>query len=314
MADRFEFTLGSVEAVMVGRTVNADVRRFPLRIRNTTVDPVRFAKLAVLVRGELERRGLCSGGRLHPSVHTALELFTKHHVSVSVTGRNAMEEDLAMVAMSDSAQAVTATQAAGSDTVRFSLFPDEELVFRIAGFLPEMAAAPQGTFTVAHRPAPAMSAMAARRRADAAETDAFGNLAVVGTLATDPGHTPVARRSEAERLGEIMSGARRGCGFLAASGERRTANGRASFGAAGGVGGHGAGPVPGGNHYRGPRRHSRHLPAGGCVRTRGHRPAHHLQSLLRTICCHLQKSPDRAGASTHRFPCGLPNRRGRRCS
>jgi hypothetical protein len=34
---------------MVGRAVNADVRRFPLRIRTTTVDPVRYTKLAILV-------------------------------------------------------------------------------------------------------------------------------------------------------------------------------------------------------------------------------------------------------------------------
>lgn len=222
MADRFEFSLASVEAAVVGRAVNADVRRFPLRIRNTTVDPVRFAKLAVLVRDELERRGLCSGGRLHPLVHTALELFTKHQVSMSVTGRDAGEEDLAMVAMSDGAQAVTATQAAASDTLRFSLFSDDELVSRIAGFLPEVPAAPRGTFTVTHRPVPAMSAMAARRLAEAAETDAFGNLVVVGMLETEPGRTPVVRRSEAERLGEIMSGARRGGGFLAVSGLRRT--------------------------------------------------------------------------------------------
>jgi hypothetical protein len=220
MADRFEFTLGSVEAAMVGRAVNADVRRFPLRIRNTTVDPARFAKLAVLVRAELERRGLCSADMLHPSVRTAFGLFTEHQVSVSVTGWHAKEGDLAMVAMSDGAQAVAVTQAPGSDTLRFSLFADEDLVFRIAGFLPRVPAAPRGRFTVEHRPAPIMSAMAARRRAEAEETDAFGNVDVVGTLGPEPDR-PSSSRSDAERLGEIMSGERPGGGFLAAAGLRR---------------------------------------------------------------------------------------------
>lgn len=87
MADRFVFTLDSVEAVMVGTAVNADVRRFPLRIRNTTIDPVRFTKLAVLVREELERRGLVAADTVHPLVRTGLELFSVHQVSVSVTGR-----------------------------------------------------------------------------------------------------------------------------------------------------------------------------------------------------------------------------------
>lgn len=226
MADRFEFTLESVEAVVIGRAVSADVRRFPLRIRNPPIDPVRYTKLAVLVCEELERRGLCSADTLCPSVRTALELFAVHQVSVSVTGRNAEEEDLAMVAMSDGARAVTVTQAPGSDTLRFSLFSDDELVPTVAGFLPEVPAAPLGTFTVEHRPAPSVSAMTARRRAEAEaddeETDAFGNLDVVGELESEPDRRPRAPRSDAERLGEIMAGERLGCGFLAASGQRRS--------------------------------------------------------------------------------------------
>lgn len=221
MADRFEFTLGSVEAAVVGRAMDADVRRFPLRIRNTTVDPVRYTKLAILVRDELERRGLCSADHLHPSVRTAMELFTAHQVSVSVTGWNAAQEDLAMVAMSDGAQALAVTQAPKSDTLRFSLFADEDLVSTIAGFLPSTQATPTRTFTVEHRPAPAMSAMAELRRADAEETDAFRNVDVVGTLTADPGRRrPPA--NDAERLAEIMSGDRLGGGFLAATGRRRT--------------------------------------------------------------------------------------------
>jgi hypothetical protein len=221
MADRFEFTLDSVEAAMVGRAVNADVRRFPLRIRNTTVDPVRYTKLAILVRDGLERRGLSSADMLHPSVRTALELFNSHQVSVSVTGWNARQEDLAMVAMSDGAQAVAVTQAPKSDTLRFSLFADEDLVFTIAAFLPSVPAMPGGTCTVEHRPAPTMSAMAVRRRAEAEETAAFGNVDVIAELEPTPERRPQPR-NDAERLGEIMSGERLGGGFLAATGRRRT--------------------------------------------------------------------------------------------
>lgn len=225
MAERFEFTLDSVEAVMIGGAVGGDVRRFPLRIRNTTTDPVRFAKLAVRVRDELERRGLSSGDELHPSVRTAMALFTEHQVSVSVTGRDAEEKDLAMVAMSDGAQAVTVTQAPRSDTLRLTLFSDEELVSAIARFLPAAPAAPRGTFAVEHHPRPTVSAMAARRRAqaaaDAEDDDAFGNLDVVGTLESGPAR-PAPRRSDAERLGDIMSGERLGVGFLTAAGRRRS--------------------------------------------------------------------------------------------
>lgn len=227
MADRFEFTLGSVEAAMVGRAVNADVRRFPLRIRNTTIDPVRYAKLAILVRDELERRGLSAADQLHPSVRTAMELFTAHQVSVSVTGWNADKEDLAMVAMSDGAQALAVTQAPKSDTLRFSLFADEDLVATIAGFLPATRTTPQRTFTVEHRPAPARSAMAELRRAEAEETDAFRNVDVVGQLAAEPQRRPQPR-NDTERLAAIMSGERLGGGFLAATGRRRTGEHRSA--------------------------------------------------------------------------------------
>lgn len=224
MADRFEFTLDSVEATVVGRAVNADVRRFPLRIRNTTIDPVRFVRLGVLVNEALERRGLLVGGRLHPLVQTALELFTDHQVSVSVSGRDQREEDVAMLAMSDGAQAVAVVQPPGEDTLRFSLFPDEDLVHRIATFLPAAPAAPSGILTVQHRPARAVSAMTARRRAeeaaDAEETDAFGNL-VIGMVGDGPKRRSTGR-SDAEKLGEIMAGQRLGVGFLAVSGLRRS--------------------------------------------------------------------------------------------
>lgn len=172
------------------------------------------------MRDEVERRELSSADTLHPSVRNALELFNSHQVSVSVTGWNARQEDLAMVAMSDGAQALAVTQAPKSDTLRFSLFADEDLVSTIAGFLPSTKATPARTFTVEHRPTPAMSAMAQLRRAEAEETDAFRNVDVVGQLAepnrrTQPGN-------DAERLAEIMSGERLGSGFLAATGRRRT--------------------------------------------------------------------------------------------
>jgi hypothetical protein len=227
MADRFEFTLGSVEATVVGRAVHADVRRFPLRIRNTTVDPVRYTRLAILVRDELERRGLSSADTLHPSVRTAMELFAEHQVAVSVTGWNAEQEDLAMVAMSDGAQALAVTQAPTSDTLRFSLFADEDLVSTIAGFLPGTRATPDRAYTVEHRPAPALSAMARLRRAEAEETDAFRNVDVVGRLEPEPARRP-RPGNDAERLAEIMSGERLGSGFLAATGRRRTGEHRSA--------------------------------------------------------------------------------------
>lgn len=231
MTDRFEFTLGSIEASIVGRAVNADVRRFPLRIRNSTVDPVRFAKLAVRVDEELTRRGLATAGRLHPSVRTALSLFTEHQVSVSVTGRNERGEDLAMLAMSDGRQALRVVQPPKADTLRFCLFSDEDMDYEVAAFLPRMPAAPKGTLTVEHRPAPTMSAMAARRRAEEQaeeeETDAFGNLDVIGTLEAEPVRRS-GRRSDAEQLGEIMAGQRLGVGFMAATGLRRNGERRSA--------------------------------------------------------------------------------------
>jgi hypothetical protein len=231
MTDRFEFTLGSIEASVVGRAMGADVRRFPLRIRNSPIDPVRFAKLAVRVDEELTRRGLSSAGRLHPSVRTALALFTEHQVSVSVSGRNSRGEDMAMVAMSDGRQAVRVVQPPKEDALRFCLFSDEDLDYEISAFLPRVAGAPNGVLTVEHRAAPAMSAMARRRRAEeeaeAEETDAFGNLDVIGSLDAAPAR-PAGRASDAERLGEIMAGQRLGVGFLTATGLRRNGERRSS--------------------------------------------------------------------------------------
>lgn len=227
MTDRFEFTLGSIEATIVGRAVNADVRRFPLRVRNTTVDPGRFVEVALRVDAELTRRGLASGGRLHSLVRTAFTLFARHQVSVSVTGRNEHGDDLAMLAMSDGRQALRVVQPPKVDTLHFTLFSDEELDYEISAFLPRMPAAPKGTLTVEHRTAPAMSAMTARRRAEEEETDAFGNLDVIGTLEAEPVRQ-AGRRGDAERLGEIMAGQRRGVGFMAATGLRRNGERRSA--------------------------------------------------------------------------------------
>ncbi|WP_275897110.1 MULTISPECIES: hypothetical protein [Amycolatopsis] len=62
MVFRFGFTLGSVEAVVAGRALGVDVRVFPLRISHTTVDPLRFARLAIRVHDDLEGRGLSTRG------------------------------------------------------------------------------------------------------------------------------------------------------------------------------------------------------------------------------------------------------------
>jgi EspG family len=231
MADEFTFTMGSIEASVVARSMSADIDRLPLRIRNSTMDPVRFVKLAVRVDEELTRRGLSTAGRLHPPVRIALELFSRHQVSVAVTGQNERGDDLAMLALSDGSQAVRVVQPPKQDTLRFTLFSDEEMDYQIAAFLPRMSAAPKGTLTVEHRPKVAMSAMAARRRAEREleeeETDAFGNLDVIGTLDDEPAGPP-ARVDDAEKLGEILAGKRLGGGFMAATGRRRNGEHRSA--------------------------------------------------------------------------------------
>lgn len=223
MADRFDFTLGSVEASVVGRALGVDVRRFPLRIRNTTIDLDRFAKLAMLVAEQLESRGLSTSGTLHPSVRTALTLFSGNQVTISITGLDDTGEDIAMLAMTDGAQALRVTQPAGEDSIHFSLFADEDLVEQLSGALPMAPAARTRTLCVEHREGPARSATARRRQARAEaerkETDAFDNIEVVAKVDVPP--SSPGPRTDLELLREILAGERSGGGFMAATGRGR---------------------------------------------------------------------------------------------
>src|SRR5690606_31792958 len=58
VSGRFEFVLDNIEACVVGQALDVDIRRFPLRIQGIPSDPVRLAKLATIVTGELTKRRL----------------------------------------------------------------------------------------------------------------------------------------------------------------------------------------------------------------------------------------------------------------
>lgn len=224
MVSRFDFTLGSVEAVVVGRAVGVDIRVFPLRISNTTVDPVRFARLARQVYFDLEERRLSVRGELIRTVRLAFELLGEHRVAVTASGTDVEFGDLALFAATDGAQALLIGQPAGEDTLHFSLLPDEELVRTIAQALPGTEAAPGGPLTVSQREDRPVSAMAARRQAerefDEEETEAFDSLEVGSVVrAGDPAPRPT--ESDAERLEEIFAGRRLGGGYFTATGRGR---------------------------------------------------------------------------------------------
>ncbi|SFJ82517.1 EspG family protein [Amycolatopsis sacchari] len=230
MVSRFDFTLGSVEAVVVGRAVGADVRVFPLRISNTTVDPVRFAKLARQVYFDLEDRRLSVRGELNRQVRLAFELLRDHRVVVTASGSDVRYGQLAVFAVTDGAQALTIGQDDGDDRLWFSLLPDEELVPAIAGALPEAGPAPTGPLSVSRRDERPLSAVAARRQAeeefDEEETKAFGNLQV-NTVVRPRGAVAPPPTADEERLQEIFAGPRLGGGYFTAAGrgrhgERRT--------------------------------------------------------------------------------------------
>lgn len=128
------FTLDPVELSVLRQTFGVRSRLFPLRLGNTVIDPVRFAALAAAVDGELTGRGLAADE--HP-LRTALELLAEHRVAVSITGAaNRPGEDLTVLAVSDGVRALTITQPADHDELRFTLFPDEELVEAVVAVLP----------------------------------------------------------------------------------------------------------------------------------------------------------------------------------
>jgi hypothetical protein len=210
MVSRFDFALGSVEAVVVGRAVGVDVRVFPLRISNTTVDPVRFAKLARQVYFDLEDR--------------RLSVLGEQRVAVTASGHDVRFGDLAVFAATDGAQPLMISQADGEDRLWFSLFPDEELVRTLAEALPALDPAPGGPLSVRHREDRPRSAMAARRQAeevfDEEETAAFGSLQVRRVLRSR-GSGVERGETDAEILEEIFAEPRLGGGYFTATGRGR---------------------------------------------------------------------------------------------
>ena len=236
MAERFDFSLDGVEASVVGRALGVDIRQFPLRIGNVTVDPVRFAQVAGRVFEALELRRLSISGELHPAVRMAFELLRDRRVSVSINGVDGLGGDIAVLVVTDGAQALGITQAHREDVLQFALFADEDLVDVLSGVLPAAEAATTGARTVEDRPrAAAVSAMTARRQAEAddEETDAFGNIELRAVVQARPAaeRSKSARvrsarprpRSEdsAEVLERVLSGRRMGGGYLLATGYGR---------------------------------------------------------------------------------------------
>ena len=222
MAERFEFVLGVVEALVVGPAAGGDIRQYPLRVGTLPADPVRFVKLAKQVFTDLEQRRLSVGGELHPGVRTAFELLAEHRVAVAVTGIDGLGADVAVLAVTDGAQALGITQAPDSDELLFSLFADEELVDVVTGVLPPAPAATTGAHTVHREAARQVSAMTERRMAEAEaeeeETDAFGNIEVRGVVRPGRRAPAPARRSDTAVLEQVLTVPRLGGGHLAVTG------------------------------------------------------------------------------------------------
>ncbi|MDT8913349.1 ESX secretion-associated protein EspG [Amycolatopsis sp. PS_44_ISF1] len=223
MADRFEFTLDVVEARVAGLATGGDIRLFPLRIGAVPTDPARFARVAAAVYRAVEERRLSVRGELHPSVRTAFGLVAAPRVSVAVSGLDGLGSDLAVLALTDGRQALGITQDPRSDDLAFSLFPDEDLVEFVTGVLPAARAATTPVQTV-HRGAPqAVSAMTARRRAEAAEdedeTDAFGSLRIVKPRSGRS--RPAAEDEPGDVLQRVLAAPRLGGGHIHTTGRGR---------------------------------------------------------------------------------------------
>lgn len=222
----FEFMLGSVEASVVAQAFGVDVRRFPLRVRNTTTDPDRLRKLAGIVSGTLAERGLLVGDDPHPKLRRAFELVGRYRVSVAVSGIDERMGDIALLVYTDGAEAVGVSQRHGEDDLTFRLFSDDDLVDVLTRALPDMPAASGPEATIRQSLPEDLSAFDAHRAAERAhdeeETNAFGNLRVVGTTAARR-RSRGSTESGEQRLRRALSGQRRGGGHIvvsAFSGER----------------------------------------------------------------------------------------------
>ncbi|MFI5559261.1 ESX secretion-associated protein EspG [Amycolatopsis japonica] len=223
MAERADFALGTVEATVVGRALGVDARLFPLRVQNTSIDPERYAAIIRKVYTDLERRRLSIDGELNQAVRTAFALLGNHRITVSINGIDGIGQDIAVLALTDGRQALGITQAHGEDLLQFALFDDEELVEVLSGVLPRMRPASTGRRTLVQKEERAVSAMAARRQAEAEfdeeETDAFGNLQFTGVVRARPeAAAPRNDESDVEVLEKVLSGTRLGGGYIIVSG------------------------------------------------------------------------------------------------
>lgn len=223
---RFEFSLGTVEASVVGRALGVDIRQFPLRIGPTSADPDRYARLAKQVYLDLSARRLSVAGELNRFVRSSFELLGDHRVSVAVSGSDVEIGEIAVLSVTDGAQALLVAQPDGQDQLWFRLLPDDELVDALAGALPPLGPAPGGPLTVSQQAPRRLSAVAARRQADVEfdeeETEAFGSLQINAVVSSgarrrrrDAGYT------DQERLEDILAGPRLGGGYFVATGRTR---------------------------------------------------------------------------------------------
>ncbi|MGW7537350.1 ESX secretion-associated protein EspG [Amycolatopsis sp. NPDC054798] len=224
MADRFEFVLDVVEALVIGEATGGNIRQFPLRIGSVPAEPDRYVQVAKVVNDAIEERRLSVGDELSPYVRTAFALLAKPRVSVAVSGIDGLGADIAVVALSDGRQALGITQDAKTDELLFSLFDDEELVEVIAGVLPRARPASTGAHTIRQTAEREVSAMTARRRAEAAEdeeeTDAFGMIEVSGRVQPRRPDPRVSRAAPGgvEVLERVLAQPRLGGGHIVASG------------------------------------------------------------------------------------------------
>ncbi|KID28131.1 EspG family [Prauserella sp. Am3] len=237
MSGRFEFVLDNVEACVVGQALDVDIRRFPLRIQGIPSDPVRLAKLATIVTGELTKRRLVVGGEIHAQLRAAFEVIGQHVVSVAITGFDSSGADIAALAFTDGARAVRITQRP-TDELDFCLFSDDDLVDLLAEVLPAMRAAPGPPATVrSSAQAEYRSAVTAQRAAerhhDEVETDAFGNISIISMVEPTPERRHRGRDSDGagratnagddndeRRLRRVLAGTRFGGGHITVTGRR----------------------------------------------------------------------------------------------
>ncbi|PRX51308.1 ESAT-6 protein secretion system EspG family protein [Prauserella shujinwangii] len=221
MSESFEFVLDSVEASVIGQALGVEVRRFPLRFRHSTADPLRRMKLAALVTERLARRGLVAGDRLHPRLTEAFELFTEPRVTAAISGIDGLGADIAVLALTDGARALGVTQPPGGDELLFALFSDDDLVDVLAGVLPALRAAEGTPATVRWSVTGPRSALAARRAAaqrhDDEETAAFGDLRIAD-LVEPPAPRGHRADSDEHRLRRALAGRRLGGGHITVTG------------------------------------------------------------------------------------------------